>query len=62
MAARSSQDILIDLLNEVRDDVKALQTDMATLKAQRSVMTWLAGVVGAIATMLADHGLSLFSK
>jgi hypoxanthine-guanine phosphoribosyltransferase len=62
MAARSSQDILIDLLNEVRDDVKELREDITVMKTQRQVMTWLAGVIGGAFAFIADHGLSFLSK
>ena len=53
---------LKDVLEEIRRDLTAIKTDVAELKmkeGQRSVIEkaaiWLAGVLGAALTMIAEH-------
>jgi len=48
-------ELMLDLLQEMRSDIKGLQTDVSALKAQRQVLVWIAGAVGSAITFLATH-------
>lgn len=53
MAKQTVQGLMLDLVKEVRDDIKSLQKDVAGLKVKAAIAGGVAGLVGTgIVTML----------
>ncbi len=46
MAKQTVQGLMLDLLNEVRNDIKGLKDDVAGLKVKAAIAGGVAGLVG----------------
>jgi hypothetical protein len=50
--------MMMDLLKEVRDDVKMLRDEVTILKTQRDFAKWVAGGVGGVVVFVAQHAVA----
>lgn len=62
MGKSEANSIMMDLLKEVRDDVKALRDEVTILKTQREFAKWLSGLIGGGVVFLAQHGFAFLFK
>lgn len=54
MSPKENQ-LLYEILTEMRNDIRTLRDDVNTLKTQRRMIVWLSGVVGSVITFFFTH-------